>query len=202
MIQHVKDRIVKRISGGGRGRAYTSKDFFDLGSRAAVDQSLSRLARKGVIRRLKAGVYDFPKINPKLGGQLSPNVDEVAHAFARKNNIRIMLSGALAVNKLGLSTQVPAQKIFLTDGQSQKIRINNFDVIFRHVSPRRISPCGKRSELILQALYHLGRNNVDDVIIDKISHMLSDKDKQYLAKDVQNSSEWLIPVVNRIAEVK
>lgn len=202
MIQDTKNSIVKRISGGGRGRVYTSKDFFDLGNRAAVDQSLSRLARKGVIRRLKAGVYDFPKVNPKLGGNLSPNIDEVVHAIARKNNIRIMPSGALAANKLGLSTQVPAQKIFLTDGQSQKVRINNFDVIFRHVSPKRISSCGKRSELVLQALYHLGRNNVDDTIIDKISHMLSKKDKQYLAKDVRDSSEWLIPVVNRIAEVK
>lgn len=202
MIQHIKNRIVKRISGGGRGRVYISKDFFDLGNRAAIDQSLSRLARKGVIRRLKAGVYDFPKINPKLGGQLSPNIDEVVYAIARKNNIRILPSGAFAANKLGLSTQVPAQKIFLTDGQSQKIRINNLDVIFRHVSPKRIASYGKRSELVLQALYHLGKNNVDDVIIDKISHMLSDKDKQSLVEDAQNSSEWLIPVVNRIAEIK
>ena len=201
-MHSIRNKIIKRISGGGRGKAYTSKDFLDLGSRAAVDQALSRLTQESLIRRLKVGIYDFPRVNPKLGGQLSPNIYEVADAIARKNNIRIMTSGALAANRLGLSTQVPAQIIFLTDGQSKKVRINNSDIVFRHVSPKRIASCGKRSEVVLQALNYLGKDNVDDTIVNKIGRMLSEKDKQHLIKDAQGSSEWLIPVINKIAEVK
>ncbi len=133
-----------------------------LGSRVAVDQGLCRLAQKGYIRRLKPGIYDFPRMNEKLGGELSPIVDEAAYAIARKNNIKIMISGALAANKLGLSTQVPAQKIFLTDGQNRKIKIRNFELVFRHVTPKRMGLCGKKSEVILQALDHIGKNNITD----------------------------------------
>jgi len=197
-MQSIRNSIFKRISGGGRGRSYTSKDFFDLGSRAAVDQSLSRLARTGLMRRIKSGIYDFPRINPRLGGVLTPNMDDVVKSIARKNNIRIMASEAVAANRLGLSTQVPAQMIFLTDGPSKKIQINNFNIKFSHASPKRMSICGTKSEMILQALYYFGKSRVDDTMIKRISNMLSKEDKEHLIQDARFSPAWIILVVNKI----
>ena len=78
------DKIKRRIIGKGRGAVFTPADFLDLGSRASVDQTLSRLTDQGVIRRLARGIYDYPKTSPRLG-RLSPDPDAVAAAIARKD---------------------------------------------------------------------------------------------------------------------
>ncbi|MDP8212320.1 MAG: DUF6088 family protein [Candidatus Zapsychrus exili] len=197
-MQSIENTIIKRIRGKGRGRAYTSKDFLDLGTRASVDKSLSRLAAKEIIRRLKPGLYDYPKINDKLGGVLSPVIEEVAKAIARKNNIRILISGALAVNKLGLSTQVPAKIVFLTDGRDRKLKIYNQSLIFRHASPKNMAICGKKSELILQAIRYLGKQSVDSDVIYRLNKILTDKDKKHLRIDSRQAPEWVGSVVNKI----
>lgn len=197
-MQSAIDNIFNRIKHKGRGATYTTKDFLDLGVRDVIDQSLSRLNKRGKIRRIIPGIYDFPRINDKLGGQLSPDIDKVAKAIARKNSMRIMISGARAVNKIGLSTQVPAQTVYLTDGQSRKISIGNFRLVFRHVSPKRMSFSQTKSTVILQALKYIGKDNMDNDIIKSIKDMLTDGNKQQLAKDVQNSSAWLINVVSKI----
>src|SRR5882724_6732695 len=105
-------QILRRIRAKGRGQTYISKDFLDFGSRAAVDQALSRLVRKGDLRRLSRGIYDYPKNNPKLG-DLTASPDAVAKSLAKKTNSHLQVSGAQAANLLGLSTQVPARIVYL-----------------------------------------------------------------------------------------
>jgi hypothetical protein len=97
-------QIVKRIQGRGRGSVWTPKDFLDLGSRAAVDQSLRRLVGRGVLQRLDRGVYSYPKVSPRLGA-LTPSPDTVARAVAKATGSKLQVSGARAANALGLSTQ-------------------------------------------------------------------------------------------------
>nr|QEG97822.1 hypothetical protein AgrTiKerr27_00092 [Agrobacterium tumefaciens] len=106
---------MKRARAGGRGSVFTPSDFLDVAARAAVDQALSRLARNGKLRRLTRGLYDFPKVHPQLGA-LSPRPDDVAKALARETGSQVQIAGARAANALGLSTQVPAHSIYLTDG--------------------------------------------------------------------------------------
>ncbi|WP_424928131.1 DUF6088 family protein [Amaricoccus tamworthensis] len=76
--------IKQRIIGKGRGAIFAPTDFLDIGSRASVDQALSRLADQGVIRRLARGLYDYPKKSPRFGF-LSPSADDIAKAVARKD---------------------------------------------------------------------------------------------------------------------
>lgn len=201
-MQSVINKILKRIRGKGRGHVYTSAQFLDLGSRAAVDQAMSRLARRGLIRRLKPGIYDYPRINPRLGGTLSPPQDEVAQAVAKKNTIRIQATGAQAANALGLTTQVPAKKVFLTDGKPRTIKIGKQTIVFRHAAPRTMIHSGKTSKVVIQALRYLGRNGVNKSVIMKLRNTLSDKDKTDLIKDIQYAPDWLRPVVNEIAQEK
>src|SRR5436189_5230479 len=116
--QAIDSRILAHIHGRGRGSVFVPADFLDLGSREAVDLALHRLARKGTIRRLARGVYDFPKEHPVFG-LLSPSADTVARALAGRDRTRLQPSGAYAANILGLSEQVPAKAVFLTDGPSR-----------------------------------------------------------------------------------
>jgi hypothetical protein len=102
--QSTDSRIVARIQRRGRGSVLVPSDFFDFGSREAVDLALHRLARKGTIRRLARGVYDYPKEHPVLG-PLSPSADAVARALAGRDRTRLQPAGAYAANALGLSEQ-------------------------------------------------------------------------------------------------
>jgi Family of unknown function (DUF6088) len=113
--QSIDYRILAAIHGRGRGSVFVPADFLHIGSREAVDVALHRLARKGTVRRLARGVYDFPKEHPVLG-PLQPTAEDVAKALAGRDRIRLQPAGAYAANALGLSEQVPAKAVFLTDG--------------------------------------------------------------------------------------
>ena len=104
MRQTIENRILYRLRGTGGGLAFSPRDFLDFGSRPAVDSALHRLAQKGNIRRVIRGIYDYPHFSKFLGQHLSPDVDQVARALARKFRWRIQPSGATALNFLGLST--------------------------------------------------------------------------------------------------
>jgi Family of unknown function (DUF6088) len=118
-MQTMKTRILDRIRRFESGHAFMAKDFLDIASRGTVDMTLSALLRDRVIRRIRRGLYDSPKVNPDLGGTLSPDIDQTARALARRHRWTIVPEGAWAANLLGLSTQVPAKIVYLSDGPNQ-----------------------------------------------------------------------------------
>lgn len=132
-IQSVDAGILASIHGRGRGSVFVPADFLDCGSREAIDIALHRLARKGTIRRLARGVYDFPKQHPVLG-PLSPSVHSVARALAGRDCTRLQPAGAYAANALGLSEQVPAKAVFLTDGPSRTVKIGTTTIQLRRTT--------------------------------------------------------------------
>ena len=146
----VSKSLLQRIQHKGRGSVFSAKDFLDIGSRAAVDQTLSRLARKGVIRRLNWGLYDYPKTSKSLG-LLSPAPIVVAQAMARQTGSKIQITGARAANTLGLTDQVPAKVVYLTDGPSRTIKIGNQSISLRHASKRNLVGAGLPSGTVFQA---------------------------------------------------
>src|SRR6202521_677833 len=117
-------KVLKRIRAANPGAAFTPKAFGDLANHAAVDQALSRLTKAGKIRRISRGVYDIPKSHPTLG-PLSPDPDAVARAIAAQAGYRLQPTPARAANVLGLSSQVPAQIVYLIDGSSRMIKFGN-----------------------------------------------------------------------------
>lgn len=181
---------------------FSSADFMDLGSRAALDQALSRLVKQKVIRRLAPGLYHYPRINPKLGGVINPLPDAVAKAVARKTGNRIIPSGAIAANVLGLSTQVPTRAIYLINGQPRKVCFGSQTIIFRSAAPRTMAVSGRVSAIVFQALRHLGRDSVTDSIVRQLRRSLSRKDRQTLRKDIRFAVEWMKPVLEKIISDK
>jgi hypothetical protein len=194
----VADKVLRRIKKKGQGAIHTAKDFLDLGSRFAVDHALSRLADKGNIRRLSRGVYDYPKVNPRLG-TLTPSPDAVAKALAKKTKSQLQISGAHAANSLGLSTQVPARVVYLTNGKSKQFHVGRQTIELRHTSPKSMATAGKPSGTVIQALRYVGRDSVNDDVIKKIKNLLSDDDRAALRNDVDSAPDWMRPILTKLA---
>ncbi len=177
---------------------YTPKDFLDLGSRAGVDQALSRLARSGALRRVGRGLYHYPKVSVRFGA-LSPAPDALARALARKTGSRLQVTGAQAANAIGLSTQVPARATFVTDGLSRQMRLGNQVIQLRRAAPRRLVGAGKRWGTALQALAYLGKDQVNPNVILRLRSALSHDDRQALARHAGYAPDWMRPVIAQIS---
>jgi hypothetical protein len=123
MLQSTEHQLLRRIRGKGMGWVFSQHDFTGLTRRSAIDLALHRLVRKGEIRRVVRGLYDYPRFSALLNQELSPNIDQTAQALARKFGWRIQPGGPTAQNLLGLSTQVPARIVYLSDGPDRSYRI-------------------------------------------------------------------------------
>lgn len=196
-MQSVDSKIISRIYGRGRGCVFTPKDFLDLGSRKAIDLALHRLVNKGTIRRLARGLYDYPRIDSELG-PISPTIDAIAKALKGRDNIRLQPSGGYAANLLGLSEQVPTKVVFLTDGPARKVQIGKQVITLKHTTPGSMATAGRVSGLVIQALRHIGKNNVDDSILNRLKKNISDEDKEKLLQDVRYAPSWIAADIKRI----
>jgi hypothetical protein len=199
-MQTMKDQILARIKRLGDGRAFSAKDFLDIASRGTTDMALSGLARSGAIRRVRRGLYDMPKLNPALGGKLSPDIDEAARAIARRQRWKIVPDGAWAANLLGLSTQVPAKIIYLTDGPNKEVLIGRRTIHFKHARPKAMAGLEGKFALVVQALRYLGKEGVGPREIETLRAALSPAEKHKLMKDAQFGVDWIYEVAKRIAE--
>ncbi len=192
------DKIKRRIIGKGRGAVFTPADFLDLCSRDSVDQTLSRLTDQGVIRRLARGIYDYPKTSPRLG-RLSPDPDAVAAAIARKDGRVVQVSPARAANMLGLTTQVPAKAVYLTDGPSRTKQIGAQTIIMRNAAARNLVGDGKPTGAVFQALRYLGKDGVDASVVARLSRTIDADTRRALVKYALQAPGWMRPVVQQIA---
>lgn len=199
MTDSIETKILHRIIRKKNGWVFASTHFLDLGNRAAVDQALSRLVRSGDIRRLARGLYDYPKNHPDFKS-IPPSVDRVAAALAEKDNLKIQPSGAYAANLLGLSDQVPAKVVFLTDGSNRVVQIGNWNIKFKKTTPKNMATAGKISGLVFQALRFIGQENIDDRIIGALKRKLAEKDKQILLADLRFAPAWIEKVLRKILE--
>lgn len=196
----VQTKILERIRRKGRGKVFIPKDFLDVGTREAADQTLSRLARGGDVQRLGRGLYYFPQINAKLGVVRPPDQDEIAQAIARQTGSRIVPSGAVAANRLGLSTQVPARPIYLTDGRSRQVRAGNVVFLVKHASPKELPVGSPTSAMVFQALRYLGKDAVDAGVVARLRRTLSHRQRDELIRDARYTTDWIADAVRKVVE--
>ncbi|MDV4146490.1 MULTISPECIES: DUF6088 family protein [Shimia] len=190
-------KIKKRIIGRGRGAIFVPSDFLDIGSRTSVDKALSRLADQGTIRRLTRGLYDYPKKSPRFG-YLPLSVHDIALAVTRKNNQVLQPSPAMAANQLGLSSQVPSKPTYMTDGPTQTKTFGRQVVRFRNASSKTLVGAGQKTGVVFQALRYVGKDRVDDQVIEELARALDDIDRMLLAKQSRHVPAWMHPIVQQI----
>ena len=199
-MQTMRDQVVARIERLGEGKAFSAKDFLDIASRGTIDMALGSLARSGTIRRIRRGLYDMPRVNPRLGGKLSPDIDEAAQAIARRQRWKIVPEGGWAANLLGLSTQVPAKIIYLTDGPNNEVLIGRRSIHFKHARPKAMAGLEGKFALVVQALRYLGKEGVSTREIQTLRTALSPAEKRRLVKDARFGVDWIYEVAKKIAE--
>lgn len=197
-MQSIDSKILSRIYGRGRGCVVTPGDFLHLGSRQAVDLALHRLAKKGTLRRLARGLYDYPRVDADLG-PLSPTTDAVVKALKGRDNILLQPSGGYAANLLGLSDQVPMKIVFLTDGPAHRVQLGKQVIMLKHTTPRVMATAGRVSGIVIQALRHIGQRHVDDLTVARLRKRLSGDDRKQLLRDIRYAPAWIAAILRRVA---
>ena len=187
-----------RIQARGDGWVFSPTDFTHLGTRQAVDKALSRMTVAGSVRRVARGLYDVPRQHP-IVGTTAPSTEQVARAAAGKGGTRLQPTGAYAANLLGLSDQVPAKVVYLTDGRSKRIQLGNLNIVLRQTSPRIMATAGTVSGVVIQALRYLGKAQVTDDTVRRLDRRLSVDDRKQLLKDIGYAPAWIADIMRRLA---
>jgi hypothetical protein len=199
-IESIESKVLNRIYGSGRGWAFSQIDFAALGSRPAIDSSLHRLQEKGVIRRVIRGIYDYPRYSEILKKAVSPDIDHVAHALARKFGWRIQPDGATAQNLLGLSTQVPARVAYLSDGPNRSYKVGNTSLGFEHTALKEAGFKLRESSLVVQALKSLGEERITPAVISMVRERFDPALRQRILRDTKTSTGWVYSAIQEIAK--
>lgn len=201
MRQSIEALVKKRITRRGQGWCFTIMQFLDLGNDISIRKALSDLQKQKVIRRLTQGVYDYPKVHKELG-TVPPDLYEVAMAIAVKNGVQIQPAGAQAANLVGLSTQVPGQTIFLTEGPSRKVKVGNQEIIFKKATKKIMSSAGSKEGLLIQALKNLGKDHIDQRARARVAGFLQDSSEKDIKKHMKFAPAWIRSLVYEIMGFK
>ncbi len=194
----IRKKVLSRIYGRGRGWAFSSKDFVEQFSRNDVDKALSLLNQQGAIRRVLRGIYDYPKYSKLLKQTLSPDIDQIAQAISRKLNWQILPSGETALNILGISKQIPAKYIYLTNGANNQYQIGNIRIEFKKTSLKDVGFKFRESGLIVQGLKALGKANVNKKIINTIQDKIDKKKHRHILTDTRWVTGWIYDYIKDI----
>jgi len=199
--QTIRDRI-KNIKAG---ELFTISDFEDINNDNLVTRTLSRMQNEGKIVRVATGIYMNPK-NTQFG-ILYPTLDQIAQKIAERDKAQIMPTGDTALNILGISTQVPMNAVYITNGAKRKVKVGERSIIFKNVVQKNFQYKGKLLPLIIIALKELGESRVTNEIRNKIINIISEskpEERTTMMHDLYLSPMWikelLLPIIKKITE--
>jgi hypothetical protein len=186
----VENKILATLMQNPRGRILFVDDFLDYGNHESVKKALHRLKEKEILVRLAHGIYLYPKIDNDFG-ILYPSTEEIAQAVARRDRARLVPTGIYALNKLGLSTQIPMKVVYLTDGAARTINIGKRSITFKKTSPKNLLAKGEISSLVIQALKTVGKKQADETFVKKIQELLKNEKQENIIHDARLSPAWI-----------
>jgi len=190
MVESTEKQILKKIRKAKRGSLFFTEDFLSFGNSKAISKALERLVIKGDISRVARGIYARLENDPFIG-LVKPGGEAIAKAIAKRDKARIIPTGVLALNFLGLSTQVPLNLVYLTDGAPRRINIGKRKILFKKTSPRNLATIGKISGLAMQALKEIGKDNITENEKQILLKHLKNEDKYRLEHDIRMAPEWI-----------
>ena len=196
-MQSLHNQIKSIITKKRKGTIVFAEDFKKAGDSGTVRVSLFRLCKEGVLIRLTNGIFLYPKIDKQFGlGVIYPSIFEIANEIAKREKARLMPTGVYAMNRLGLSTQVPAKVIFLTDGAPRTIKIGqNATIKFQKTTAKNLAFKGKITQLVCSALKEIGKDNVTDEHLQKIKQILSMESNKIIEHDSALVPEWISKII-------
>lgn len=180
--------IRQRIEEIPTGEPFTPSEFLAYGTRAAVDQALSRLVKAELIMRVIRGFFVRPKIS-RLLGKLSPKPLKIVEAISKGEIIQV--HGAEAARRMELTTQVPARRVFVTTGPSRSIRIGMMEIKLKHICPRKVLLAGRPAGIALTAMWYLGKGEVTPNLVGKIRRKLGEEEFEALMAVINLMPAWM-----------
>jgi hypothetical protein len=197
-MQSTENKIVARIYGNGRGWVFSKIDFSDLGGLSTIGWSLSRLEKKGTICRVMRGMYYYPNVGTLIKEQLPVEIPRVAQALARKFKWKIEPSGETALNILGISTQVPAKYVYITNGRSKIYQIQKRELQFKKGMLKETSFKHAESSLLVQALRAYGKENLSTENLIKFRNAINPLKFSQIVKDTRSVTGWVYQAIQKI----
>ncbi len=192
--QLIKDRINKSEI----GTVFVATDFVDISDKTSINTYLTRLDEEKILQRIMRGVYYKPEYNDFLGEFVAPEPDAVAHALARNFGWTIVPCGDTALNLLGLSTQIPAAWVYVSDGTYKEYTYEQTTIKFKRTTNKEISKLSYKTALVVQAMKALGKDNVDNVVLTKLKNNLTDSEKQALLTEAKAATSWIYEYIKLI----
>lgn len=191
----VLELIRKQIQQFQLGEPFSVQEVFGLGSRPAAYQALSRLTKLGEVQRVARGFYARPKTSPLLGMLSVPGV-KVAQAVARAQGAKLVISGAEAANRLGLSTQIPTRTVYWSTGPSRTLRVGNQEILIK--LRKRLVGADSAAGPVITALQYLGKKGISESIERQLADQLPDAVKQELLGYIPELPAWMEKPLKRI----
>lgn len=198
MAGHICGEIRKRIELAEEGTVFVTSDFTDIANATTIRKCLGRQVEEKNIRRILNGVYEKPVYSNLLKEYVPANPETVAYGIARSFHWTIAPCGDVALNKLGLSTQVPSVWSYISDGPYRKFSWDNITVSFKHRTNREISFLSETTILVVEAIKTLGKERIDDRIISNLKSRLPEVEKEKMLKEANGVSEWIYEVIKKV----
>ena len=189
-MQSTDDKVIAKIKKAKRGSLFFTEDFLAFGTSKTIAKALERLVEKKEINRVARGIYARLQTDPILG-VLNPSTEAIAQAIAKRDKARIIPTGSTALNALGLSTQVPMNVVYLTDGAARKITIGKRKIVFKKTAPKNLATIGKISGLVIQAAKEIGKDKLYDHEKEIIIKQLKKEEPYRLEHDMKLAPEWI-----------
>ena len=194
------NQIRGNIEKAENGSVFVSTDFTDITDKKTVNMGLIRLADEGLIKKILFGVYYKPEFSKLLGEAVAPSPNKVAHALARNFGWTIVPCGDTALNLLGLSTQVPSQWIYVSDGAYKEYTFDNTTIKFKRTTNKEISKVSYKTALTIQALKALGKENITEQVILRLKKILTDEEKEKMLAESKSATSWVLELIKVICK--
>lgn len=186
--------VRERILTLERGAIFFPSDFEDIATDTAIRQTLSRMVKRGEIIRVSRGIYCHPRTNPALGlDVIPPSAEDIAQRIAERDKVKIIPTGDQALNQLGLSTQVPGNAVYITNGARKKINIGKGrNIVSRESNELRIFEFeSKIMMLAVSAMRSIGKDKIGSDILTVIREIVGKISPETYNHDIRLAPAWV-----------
>ncbi len=194
----ILSEIKKEIQNAKIGTVFVPIDFALITDKKTASVSLSRLEKEKIVLKIMRGIYYKAEYNDFLDEYVAPQADAVAHALSRNYGWTIVPCGDTALNLLGLSTQIPAAWVYVSDGPYKEYTYNQTTIKFKRTTNKEISKLSYKTALIVQALKALGNNSINDLVITKLKNTLTEEEKKTILIEAKAVTSWIFEYIKMI----
>ena len=199
-MESIDNLILTSLKKCGRGTVFTKDDYAHYSNPKRVQKALEQLVNQGHVVRVARGIYCYPKIDKVWGtGYLPASYDDIANAIAKKERAKIVPTGVHALNRLGLSEQLPMRFVYLTNGRTRSIELADGHTIhFVHTALRNLEFQNRTAMLVTFALKEIGQERLTEEQKTHVLGLLQKEDKHSIQHDLALMPDWIQTIVMEV----